>query len=135
MNDTQGSKLFWIQAEADMGKSAFASLLVYSLAHEDKLAGAFFCRFGDTTISQGLNLLKSLAYQIALNIESTREMILKASEELMKPETVFVHLILKPLKSLSLSSSNQYILVIDALDEIRSSEKDRIPIVFICVRI
>jgi hypothetical protein len=60
--------LFWVLADAGMGKSAFAASLIGQSILSDRLLAVFFCKYGEAKRSDGVNVIKSLAYQIAENL-------------------------------------------------------------------
>lgn len=79
----------------------------------------FFCRYGEKSRSDGINIIKSLAYQLAENFEDCRESILKQSAALSNKLSLvelMKSLIIKPLENLRYESN--YFIVIDALDEV-----------------
>ena len=81
-HDPSKSRLFWLCADAGMGKSAFASALWQKLHTDEELLGAFFCRFGDYARSDGTKVVQSLAFQIAGALPQCGEGILKGAEDL-----------------------------------------------------
>lgn len=56
--------MFWLCADAGMGKSAFMSAL-WSRLYRGSLLGVFFCRFNDVKRSDAIKVVESLAFQIA----------------------------------------------------------------------
>jgi hypothetical protein len=78
---SSSSKLFWILADAGMGKSAFAASLVRKSILTDRLLAVFFCKYGEAQRSDGANIIKSIAYQIA---EKLPECMAKMKETCLK---------------------------------------------------
>jgi hypothetical protein len=80
-NKSSTSKLFWVLAEAGIGKSAFAASLVCKLILTNRLLAVFFCKYGVSKRTDGANIIKSIAYQIA---EKLPECLPKMIEESTK---------------------------------------------------
>ena len=80
--------MFWIQAEAGMGKSAFAASLHAYYSIRKRLLGVFFCRYGAKNRSEGKNVIKSLAYQIARRFPESREKMLEGAKLLTSNNNV-----------------------------------------------
>lgn len=134
--DENESRLFWVQAEAGMGKSAYAASLIFNLRISNQLLGVFFCRYGDKDRSDGENIVLSLAYQIAENYEEYQSRLIESIDKddalRFKGDQdnfnkLFEYLIVKPL-SKCIPSPTIKVIVIDALDEIGvqgSDDKNR----------
>ena len=114
-------KLFWLKADAGMGKSAFASMIVTVYGGAHRIAGYFFCRFNDAIRTNGRDLIMSLAAQIAENFPECREAIEKAVFD-MNVEVTLINLMTllveNPLKDIAKKPPSNMLLVIDALDEL-----------------
>jgi hypothetical protein len=129
------SNLFWVRADAGMGKSVLAAKLVNSYA--DQLLGAVFFNFTDSKLSDPSSIINSLAYQIAEKFckkypEILSEMI-KDANELAEAAISdrFEKLVLGPLnrilvehdKTANSYDNSNFFLVIDALDECELGQK------------
>ena len=120
LDEPGGSKLFWLKADAGMGKSAFASMAVNIYSGVNRIAGYFFCRFNDVERSNGRNLIKSLAAQIAVNFPECCKAIKEAAEKINDDATLqglMTKLVEEPLKKFAYARPSNMLLVIDALDE------------------
>jgi hypothetical protein len=140
------SRVFWIQADAGMGKSVFAATLAKKLKDENRLLGAYFCQFTSSNESAS-KIIRSWAAQCcenlcAVSISSCAKTIFERAfiawdkipegEKLSGPD-LFDMLLINPL--LEYTNQNQtdsppMVLLIDALDEILSSEL-RKPLLFV----
>ena len=78
--DTSESRVFWLCADAGMGKSAIASALWKQLFTDKDLLAAFFCRFGDASRSDSTKAIQSIAFQMATALPECRADILKGAE-------------------------------------------------------
>ena len=65
-----------------MGKSAFAASLIGKSILESRLLAVFFCKYGETKRSDGANIIKSLAYQIAEKLPECMTKMKEASAKL-----------------------------------------------------
>ena len=121
LKDPGGSKLFWLKADAGMGKSAFAAWVVAMCQGAKCLLAFFLCRFDDMTRSNGRNLIMALAAQIAENLPECREEIELAARNVTDKTTVrnlMTLLVEAPLKHVTSKPASNMLLVIDALDEL-----------------
>eukprot|EP01031_Cornospumella_fuschlensis_P026053 gene26053-31456_t len=123
------SRLFWVLADAGMGKSAFAASLVEYLEPRGRLAACFFCRHGHRNRSKEEAVVMSLVLQIAERFEACRGDILRelrAMEQASRGGGVsglslrdrIAALLLAPLKKLGGAASPCVVIVVDALDEV-----------------
>lgn len=142
---TMGSDvLFWIHADAGVGKTVFAASLVKELEQQGRLAGAFLFKFNDASRTP-MAAMKSVAYQIARRFPVLQESILHGVKMLKTRydgfeslSRVFKELVAGPLSELpglllmlsvnsSVNSDNDpqlnllkktNVVVLDGLDEI-----------------
>ena len=120
LSEPGGCKLFWLKADAGMGKSAFASSVVTTCQGWKCLLAYFFCRFDDRRRSNGRSLIMALAAQIAENLPACREEIELAAANVTDENTVrnlLTRLVEEPLKNVASKPTSNMLLVIDALDE------------------
>jgi len=110
-----------------MGKSAFTASIVDDFRSRHQVLATFFCKFGNKKRSDPDFIIKSLSYQIALNLPKTRELIQEAlntmDDDLDEAplDSLFEELVMKPLNSYD-GQKEPMIMVIDALDEIGFDE-------------
>lgn len=73
MSSTPASKLIWLHGRPGRGKSVLSSFLVNHLEEDGALVQNFFFRSGDETKRSPSALLRSLAYQIAVQVPAFRQ--------------------------------------------------------------
>jgi hypothetical protein len=119
------SSMFWILAHAGMGKSAFSASLIDYMRPRGLLLGCFFCKYGQSSRSNGLSIITSLSQQLAENFPECRGDILLASTKINNPDMTLQEkmmvLIIKPLGKIDRSRrfrNQTAVIVIDALDEV-----------------
>jgi hypothetical protein len=119
------SSMFWILAEAGMGKSAFSASLIDYMNPRGLLLGCFFCKYGQSSRSNCLSIITSLSQQLAENFPECRGDILLASTKINNPDMTLqekmMALIIKPLGKIDRSCrfhNQTAVIVIDALDEV-----------------
>ena len=121
LKDPGGSKLFWLKADAGMGKSALAAWVVTTCKEARCLLGCFLCRFDDKVRSDMRSLVMALAAQIAEHLPACREEIELAAANVTDKDTVrnlMTLLVEEPLKHVASKLTSNMLLVIDALDEL-----------------
>ena len=121
LQEPGGCQLFWLKADAGMGKSALAVRVVTMCQGAKCLLAFFLCRFDDTVRSNMRNLIMALAAQIAENLPACREEIELAAANVTDKTTVInlmTLLVEEPLKHVTSKPSSNMLLVIDALDEL-----------------
>jgi hypothetical protein len=152
------SRVFWIQADAGMGKSAFAAALANKLKDESLLLGAYFCQYTSSNESAS-KIIRSWAAQCCENLRSVSgsspscaktifERAFIAWDKIPEDEKpsgsdLFEMLLIDPLREYTAqanphppgSSSSRaapppMVLLIDALDEVLSSDQ-RKPLLFV----
>jgi hypothetical protein len=128
-------KMFWVQAEAGMGKTAFTSSIVNNYQLSQRILAVFFFQFGDKQSSDVSNICKSFAFQMAKIVPDSRDYIQQGIERMNemnkenKPpsdQELMKLLVLNPMNTIQkpshLKSSEKMLLVFDALDEIGVTE-------------
>ena len=123
LSEPEGCKLFWLKADAGMGKSALAAWVVTMCQGAKCILAYFFCRFDDKTRSNGRNLVMALAAQIAENLPSCREEIELAAAKItdnISVSNLMTLLVEDPLRHVTDidAPKKNMLLVIDALDEL-----------------
>jgi hypothetical protein len=121
-----GKKIFWLQAEAGMGKTAFSAWVINDYQRRQRILAANLFRFGDTANSDVRSICKSIAFQISLNVPPAKVHVRRGIELIRGKETVTVQdlidkLIIDPLNSCGTPyflGSDSMLMVFDALDEI-----------------
>jgi hypothetical protein len=137
------SRMFWIRADPGMGKSAFAAALTKKLKDENLFLGAYFCQYTSSNESAS-KIIRSWAAQSCENLAavpgsfSAKGIFEQAFcewdsiSEGDKPSEseLFEMLLTNPLREYAnhtVSAQNHHnpmVLLIDALDEVSSSNRD-----------
>lgn len=91
-------KLFWVCAEAGMGKSAFAAAVVQNLTFQHRLLAVFFCVHSDKKRSDAFEVIKSIAYQIAVNLPACRDDIHEGAKTLKSNEVALFMIVYEYIK-------------------------------------
>ncbi|KAJ5430460.1 hypothetical protein N7491_007476 [Penicillium cf. griseofulvum] len=121
--DPNGKSIFWLNGKAGTGKSTISRTVACSLQRDERLAASFFFKRGEGACGTASRFFTTIAAQIAINIPSAGERILKAIEEVpfitdKRLGDQFLAIILQPLRSSNPSPSTPpRIIVVDALDE------------------
>jgi hypothetical protein len=71
-----------------MGKSAFAASLIGKSMITDRLLAVFFCKYGQAQRSDGVNIIKSIAYQIVENLPECMPKMKEAGAKLSNSVSV-----------------------------------------------
>lgn len=128
------SRLFWIMGAPGVGKSAFAAQLTHK--HGDTVIAAQFCEWDKPDHRDAQRVIRSLAFQLATRLPDYRKLLLTLPEiaELDRKDAaeLFDYLLANPLRSVINGGRNQYLIIIDALDE--AGEAGRNPLVEMLAR-
>eukprot|EP01031_Cornospumella_fuschlensis_P025154 gene25154-30378_t len=119
------SRMFWVLANAGMGKSAFAASLVEYMQPRGRLAACFLCKHGNRARSQEEAVLRSLAFQVAHRFPECRDAVVSELRALQQAGAAagqslrdkMAALLCGPLQQLQ-GRGGALVLVVDALDEI-----------------
>jgi hypothetical protein len=126
------SNVFWIRADAGMGKSVLAAKLADS--YSERLLGAVFFNFTDTKLSDPSSVINSLAYQISEKYPEVASEVIVDAKNLAEAAISdrFEKLVIDPLNKVLAqhekiprngSEKRNFFLIIDALDECELGEK------------
>ncbi|KAI4108869.1 MAG: hypothetical protein LQ339_001987 [Xanthoria mediterranea] len=117
---TTASRILWVSGLPGCGKSVLSSFIIGQLQETGYNCQYYFFRFGDGTKRTVNALLRSLAYQIALELPELREEFQKMSENGVKLENVEGRTIWRKLfvsRLFKLRVQQPLYWLIDALDE------------------
>ncbi|KAL8671569.1 MAG: hypothetical protein Q9168_003931 [Polycauliona sp. 1 TL-2023] len=117
---TSASRILWVNGLPGCGKSVLSSFIVSQLQDMDYNCQYYFFRFGDHSKRTVNALLRSLAYQIAINLPELREQMQQMSEDGVKLEKAEGRTIWQKLfasKLCKIHARQPLYWVIDALDE------------------
>ncbi len=114
LKDVAASKAFFLTGDAGVGKSALAARLCQ---RHERVVAWHFCVYGDTTKSDALKCVRSLAYQLSSQLPDYRQRLLGVRlDEKANALTAFDQLIVQPLRGLG-NPYFPFLVVVDALDE------------------
>ncbi|KAL9633085.1 MAG: hypothetical protein Q9164_004912 [Protoblastenia rupestris] len=118
-NDSR-SGIVWMHARPGSGKSVKASFLVDHLKGAGRLCHYYFFKYQDSTKRSLNSLLRYLAYQLAQDVCSTRDILGRMADEGLRFEKTdglsIWHTLFEPILP-KMSSQKPIYWVIDALDE------------------
>ncbi|KAL8848384.1 MAG: hypothetical protein Q9221_006583 [Calogaya cf. arnoldii] len=117
---TSASRILWVNGLPGCGKSVLSSFIIGQLQDKGYNCQYYFFRFGDHNKRTANALLRSLAYQVAMNLPELREQCQKLSEDGVKLEKAEGRTIWQKLfasKLCKIHSGEPLYWVIDALDE------------------
>lgn len=123
--EDSSSSIIWMYARPGSGKSIKASFLIDHLKGAGHLCQYYFFRYQDSTKRSLNSLLRSLAYQLAQDLRSFREMLEKMADEASRYEKMDGRLLWHTLFEsvlFKMSCRRPIYWVIDALDESDSAK-------------
>ena len=113
------SNTYWIYGLPGIGKTSLAHSICASLHDQEQLAGAFFCRRDDPSLSELRNILPTLIYKLAGIFPPFRSIVANClrKDPNLTPESMKDSLFLDLLDKLPKHPNNFLVFVIDAFDE------------------
>src|SRR5258706_1360528 len=113
------SNTYWVYGSPGIGKTSLAHSICANLDERKHLAGAFFCRRDDPTLSEPINMLPTFIYKLAMIFPPFRTIVAKHLEDHsnLTPESMKDTLFLDLIHSLPHHPEHPLVFVIDALDE------------------
>ena len=118
------SKIFVLTAGPGVGKSVLAAKVIDAYIEKESLAACHFCKFNDSSLSNPLKMIQSLANQMCDSVKGFKDKLL---EQLKRPNTVknlqdaFRVYLKEPLQHLP--ENKPMLVVIDGLDECESDQR------------
>jgi hypothetical protein len=114
--------IFWLNGMAGTGKSTIARTVARKYHDQGRLGASFFFSRGAGDVSHAGKFFTSIAVQLASKSRILRRYICEAIAKhsdiaRQSPRDQWYQLVLGPLSKLDDSSSQSYIIVVDALDE------------------
>ncbi|KIL54588.1 hypothetical protein M378DRAFT_174158 [Amanita muscaria Koide BX008] len=118
-------RILWLHGPAGVGKSAIAQTISYSYGR-DKIGATFFFFRSDPIRNDGNRLFPTLAWQLALSVPTTKDLITSSLEDYpdlprKAIEAQFDRLIVQPFLTISgdesASPTSIRVIIIDGLDE------------------
>ncbi|KAJ3119730.1 hypothetical protein HK100_000175, partial [Physocladia obscura] len=117
-------QLLWLNAPAGTGKSVMSALIADRLQKKNQLGSVFFCKSDNQNLKSPLNLVRSMAYHLALwSPPYGRELLslhrAEAIDFRVGSSMLFQKLISEPLTDVNtkLKFSETLVLLVDAIDE------------------
>ena len=111
---TDGRNTYWIYGLPGIGKTSLAHSICASLHDQKQLAGAFFCRRGDSELNDPNNILSTLIHKLAIIFPTFRSIV---AERLHKDPNVTPKSFLDFILALPRHPSRPLVFVIDGFDE------------------
>ena len=110
---------YWIYGLPGIGKTSLAHSICASLHDQRLLAGAFFCRRDDPSLSEPINILPTLIYKLAEIFPPFRKIVeyYLRNDTILTPESMKGSLFRDFLDNLPRDPNNSLVFVIDAFDE------------------
>ena len=122
--EEEGSNTFWIYGLPGIGKTSLAHSICAILHEGNHLAGAFFCRRDDRSLSEPRNILPTLIHKLAIMFPPFRRLVagrLRNDANLM-PGSMKHSLLLELIRKLPRTPKHALVFVIDAFDECGDTE-------------
>ena len=118
------SNTYWIYGSPGIGKTSLAHSICEKLHDQNHLAGAFFCRKDDPTLSELGNILPTLIYRLAEIFPPFRIVVANRlrNDPNLTPESMKDILFLDFIHELLRYPKHALVFVIDALDECGDDE-------------
>jgi len=119
--DEPSPRLLWLTGGAASGKSVLTSVVINSLVGDQAEGHCqyYFIRFGDRKKRTLSLLLRSLTYQMALNIPGFQEKVIELADEAIGFETADPRIVWECIKSalVHVKTETSIFWIIDGLDE------------------
>ena len=110
---------YWIYGLPGIGKTSLAHSICASLHKENHLAGAFFCRRDDGSLSEPRNILPTLIHKLAIIFPPFRRLVAERlrTDPNLTPGSMDHSLLLELIRKLLRPPTRTLVFVIDAFDE------------------
>ena len=113
------SSTYWIYGLPGIGKTSVAHSICASLHKGNHLAGAFFCRRDDRSLSEPRNILPTLIHKLAIIFPSFRRLVAERlrNDPNLTPGSMNHSLLLELIRKLPRPPKRTLVFVVDAFDE------------------
>ena len=116
------SNTYWIYGLPGIGKTSLAHSICASLHkenHLNHLAGAFFCRRDDKSLSEPRNILPTLIHKLAITFPPFRRLVAERlrNDANLTPGSMSYSLLLDLIRKLPRPPTRTLVFVVDAFDE------------------
>ena len=118
------SNTYWVYGSPGIGKTSLAHSICSILHEGNHLAGAFFCRRDDGSLSEPRNILPTLIHKLAIIFPPFRRLVAERlrTDPNLTPGSMKHTLLLELIRKLSRPPKHTLVFVIDALDECGSPQ-------------
>jgi Cdc6-like AAA superfamily ATPase len=118
------SNTYWIYGLPGIGKTSLAHSICASLHEGNHLAGAFFCRRDDGSLSEPRNILPTLIHKLAIIFPPFRRLVAERlrNDPNLTPGSMNHSLLLELIRKLPRPPKRTLVFVIDAFDECGNSQ-------------
>ena len=115
----QDSNIYWIYGLPGIGKTSLAHSICARLHKRKHLAGAFFCRRDDASLSEPRNILPTLIYKLAILFPPFRRLVAERlrNDPNLTPGSMNHTLLLELICELPRPPKCTLVFLIDAVDE------------------
>ena len=115
----EGSNTYWIYGLPGIGKTSLAHSICASLHKGNHLAGAFFCRRDDGSLSEPRNILPTLIHKLAIIFPPFRRLVAERlrTDPNLTPGSMDHSLLLELIRKLPRPPKRTLVFVVDAFDE------------------
>ena len=113
------SNTYWIYGLPGIGKTSLAHSICARLHEGKNLAGAFFCRSDDASLSEPRNILPTLIHKLAGTFPPFRSVVAEhlRNDPHLTPTSMKQSLLLELIRKLPRPPTRPLVFVIDAVDE------------------
>src|SRR6266404_4594367 len=113
------SHTYWIYGLPGIGKTSLAHSICATLHEENHLAGAFFCRRDDGSLSEPRNILPTLIHKLTIIFPPFRCLVAERlrNDPNLTPGSMKHSLLLELIRKLPRPPKRTLVFVIDAIDE------------------
>lgn len=130
MYDRLDNRILWIRGGPGIGKSTIAGYLIDIIGslYSDSTLGYFFCKSGVVGMMAASDIIRTLAYQVALASPSARSILDNLKKRRFPiEEQVGVSLLFDQLIRVPMSHAKAYsYIVLDGIDEVNGEDLDAI---------
>ena len=115
----EDSNTYWIYGMPGIGKTSLAHSICDGLHERNHLAGAFFCRRDDGSLSEPRNILPTLIHKLAIIFPPFRHLVAERlnDDPNLTPGSMKHSLLLELIRKIRSPPNRTLVFVIDAVDE------------------
>ena len=119
------SNAYWLYGSPGIGKTSLSHSICANLHERNHLAGAFFCRRDDPTLSDPINILPTFIHKLSIIFPPFQTIVAKQlrDDPNLTPESMQGSLFLDFIRSLPSQPDHTLVFLIDALDECGNAQR------------